>query len=121
MHVLNGGIFALLGVHDYAEFFEDEHYRAMVRRGLQTLKNHWRDWDAGLWTLYDLYPLRRYASKMYQELHIRQFRALAKLFSIEEFDAVADRWQRMQRSLTSRLVWPAHKVYEKIRLRRFKK
>jgi len=121
VHVLNGGIFALLGVHDYAEFFENDHYRALTRQCLDTLKKHWRDWDAGFWTLYDLYPLRRYASKMYQELHIRQFRSLAKLFGIEEFNNVADRWQRMQKSVASKLMWPAHKLYEKIRLRRHKR
>jgi len=116
VHVLNGGIFALLGVHDYASFIEDEHYRALTRHCLDTLKNHWRDWDSGFWTLYDLYPLRRYASKMYQELHIRQFRALAQLFQINEFDKIADRWQRMQKSPLCRGVWAAHKVYEKARL-----
>jgi len=118
VHVLNGGIFALLGVHDYAVFFEDEHYKAMVRRVLETLKKHWRAWDTGFWTLYDLYRLKRCASKMYQELHIRQFRALARLFQIDEFYVVADRWQRMQKSVVSKLVWPAHKVYERMRLRR---
>jgi heparosan-N-sulfate-glucuronate 5-epimerase len=121
VHVLNGGIFALLGVHDYATYFENDHYRAVTQQTVETLKHHWRDWDSGVWTLYDLYPLQRYASHMYHELHIRQFRALALLFKMDEFDIVADRWQRRQKGILNRVFWAAHKVYEKISMRWTKK
>jgi hypothetical protein len=116
VHVLNGGIFALWGVYDYAAFFRDQAAMMLTEQCLEALRRHWSLWDVGYWTRYDLYPLRRLASRMYQELHVRQFRALAELFAEPLFAQVADRWQEQLDSRLTLVRWAAAKGIEKIHL-----
>lgn len=116
-HVLNGHVFSLLGLYDYAVYFEDEAVRALALSGLNTLERHWNLWDTGYWTRYDLHPTGRLASNMYHELHIRQFKALAKQFDNKILNDVARRWRRMQRNPLSRIRWFGGKIKEKTRLR----
>lgn len=112
-HVLNGHIFALLGLYDFGLFFDDTKYLTMAEQAVESLVKNWRLWDAGYWTYYDLYQPMRLASPMYHELHIRQFKVLAGLFGRPELLAVAERWQAFQRSMWCRSRWLAGKVLEK--------
>ncbi|MDZ7370382.1 MAG: D-glucuronyl C5-epimerase family protein [candidate division KSB1 bacterium] len=116
VHVLNGGIFALLGVYDYAVFFDDQEMRALVHHVVDGLKRRWRDWDLGFWTRYDLYRIPRAASPMYQELHARLFDVLGDLFNEDEFKAAAKRWRRQLRNPAARLLRLGFKLQEKVRL-----
>lgn len=116
VHVLNGGIFAFWGVYDYALFFEDRAMMNLAQGFLETLRRHWRKWDLGYWTRYDLYRVKRPASAMYQELHVRQMQALAELFNDELFRRVAKRWRSRLRNPLNRPLWLGGKVYEKLRL-----
>ncbi len=116
VHVLNGGIFALFGLYDYALYFEDKDARDLAYKCVETLERHWQDWDVGYWTRYDLYPFTRLASHMYQELHVRQFQALAHAFEKPMFADVANRWERQLRNPFNKSLWLGHKLYEKARL-----
>lgn len=116
VHVLNGGIFALFGLYDYARYFEAETAMNLAQTCVDTLETHWRNWDVGYWTRYDLYPFVRLASPMYQELHVRQFRAVARLFDRPTFNDVANRWKRQLHHPLNKSLWFGHKLYEKTRL-----
>jgi len=118
VHVLNGHIFALLGLYDYACFFDDQEIMDLVHNGLDTIEKKWQMWDVGFWTLYDLHTTRRLASRMYHELHIRQMRLLAELFHRESFYLIAQRWTDMQKSVICNVRWYIGKIAEKVRLRR---
>jgi hypothetical protein len=111
--VLNGHIFALLGAFDYFLYFGGQRDKERLNAGIQTLLHHWQDWDTGFWTRYDLHPTHRLASRMYQEVHIRQMRMLGRLFNEPLFVQVADRWQKMKRSPWCHARWLAAKVIEK--------
>ena len=117
-HVLNGHIFALWGLYDYALYFNDKNIMALTQKGVNTLKDHWHRWDTGYWTRYDLHPTHRLASPMYHELHIRQFKVLADLFGHTVLNDVALRWSRMQHNPVSRMRWFWNKIREKTWLRR---
>ncbi|NOY59043.1 MAG: hypothetical protein GXO75_08940 [Calditrichaeota bacterium] len=117
VHVLNGHIFALFGVHDYAAFFGDKAATELEQRGVATLVGNWKHWDTGYWCRYDLFAKKRLASTMYQELHVRQMRALAELYAADEFFRLADRWQGMLKNPVNRVRWFLHKVFEKLTIR----
>jgi len=100
-------------------FFNDKAYLKLAFQCADTLQNNWRQWDAGFWTYYDLYSTKRLASIMYQKLHVREFRALARIFRNHEFRSVAERWEQMLNSRICRMRWAAAKVVEKVRLGMF--
>lgn len=115
-HVLNGHIFSLLGLYDYACWSQKVEDRQRVEAGLQTCVQAWRNWDVGYWTLYDLHPSRRLASRMYHQVHIRQMHLLAALFESPQLEQVAQRWERMLKSPWCSLRWLAAKILEKVRI-----
>ncbi len=116
-HVLNGHIFALIGAYEYACFTGNQRMIEIYSKGLSTLENHWHLWDVGFWTRYDLYPVQRLASIMYQRLHVRQMRTVATLFKKPVLHRVAKRWHRMINPINMSL-WAATKSLEKWKLRR---
>jgi len=116
-HVLNGHIFALFGVHDYATFFNDPTAFELERQGVETLLKNWKNWDTGYWCRYDLFTKKRLASRMYQQLHVRQMRACAAIYNADEFSRLAVRWERMLKNPVNRVRWFAHKVFEKLTIR----
>ena len=113
-HVLNGHVFALLGLHDFACFTGAQQDRNLVQAGLQTIVHGWRHWDVGFWTRYDLHPSARLASRMYQEVHVRQMRVLAQLFNEPSLQEVARRWQNMLHHPWCMTRWLIAKVKEKV-------
>ena len=117
-HVLNGFVFALLGVYDYARYYEEPWAHQLVEKGIKSLENNWRAWDTGYWTLYDLHPTHRLASHMYHTLHIRQMGVLADLFQNDNLRAIHLRWAKMKRNVYNQGRWLCGKCFEKIRLRR---
>jgi len=116
-HVLNGHVFALFGVYDYGVFFNDPAMINLADKGAQTLLQHWEKWDAGFWTRYDLYKVKRLTSPMYHELHVRQMRVLANLFDENKFTIIANRWENMQHNVFCKLRWLMTKIVEKVYLR----
>ena len=112
-HVLNGHIFALFGIYDFAIVTGDRRAHTLVISAVDALLKNWQRWEQGFWTRYDLFPIPRLASHMYQKVHIRQMRALAQVFEINEFDLVAQRWQRMLYHPINNLRWLVFKIVEK--------
>ena len=94
-HVLNGHIFAIWGLHDYAVHLKDDRAAALFDKGVQALETRLPLYDVGYWSRYCLYPHRvpNVASPFYHELHIAQLRSLFKLTGMVEFDAYAKRWE----------------------------
>jgi heparosan-N-sulfate-glucuronate 5-epimerase len=115
-HVLNGHIFALLGVYDYWRFFNDDDAARLWQQGTNTIRQHWSRWDCGYWTWYDLYPVRRLASRMYHRLHIRLIKKLSELNEDAELSNLAGRWHHMLNHPVCVAKWLLSKTIEKIRI-----
>ena len=115
--VLNGMLFALLGLHDYAGYFEDTHAQESFAAGLAGVKsNLWR-YDTGFWNHYDLHRSRRLTSPAYIRIHVQLLRILTRLAGDEYFASVAQRWEGYLKDRLCRLRYVAYKSVEKIRLR----
>lgn len=115
-HVLNGHIFALLGVYDYGIVKGSEAARALFSDAVQGLKNNIALYDLGWWTHYDLHETRRLASRVYQRVHVRLLAILHRLTGDQFFNELAARWGGYLASPLCNARWFAQKVLEKIRL-----
>ena len=115
--VLNGHIFSLLGLHDYATFRRDDRAQRVFEGAVAGLKQNVQRYDTGYWNLYDLHPTHRLASPMYIRVHVQLLQILAGLTADAEFRRMAERWQGYLRSPTSRARWFVGKSIEKIRLK----
>ena len=105
LRVLNGHVYTLLGVLDYARATGDARASARWRRAAETALRALDGWDLGFWSAYDL-RLREPATQHYHKnIHVPQLRILAALTGEDRFAAVADRWSRQAGSLVSRARW----------------
>jgi hypothetical protein len=105
LHVLNGHVYCLLGVADYARATGDSTADAMWRRAAATALSRLDEFDLGYWSAYDL-RWREPVTLHYQKnIHIPQMRILAALTAEPGFSLVADRWERYWNSRVSRLRW----------------
>lgn len=82
-HILNGFVWALWGVRDYAVFFKDDYAQWLYESAENTLRNNIDAYDLKFWTCYDnprsingpVMPVSGY----YQRLHYTQMLAMYEL------------------------------------------
>lgn len=115
--VLNGHIFALLGIYDYAAFWEDSSARDLFDIATSGLKRNLERYDTGYWNLYDLHPTQRLASPMYVRIHVQLLNILADLANDADFRKVGEKWRAYLTNPVCRLRWLGCKIIEKIRLK----
>jgi len=116
-HVLNGHLFALFGVYELAIAVSDEQAQRLFEEAVSSLKSNLFRYDTGFWTLYDLHPTRRLASRDYVAIHVQQLRILSQVTGVKLFDETARRWYGYLRSPRCRLRWLVGKLVERVRLR----
>ena len=94
-HILNGFIWALWGVYDYARWTGLPEAKALWTACLRTLEARLDDFDTGWWSLYEspAGAARMLASRYYHTLHITQLRILHRLSGIDTFAARAGRFE----------------------------
>lgn len=101
-HILNGFLWALWGVHDFALVTGDPGARDLFRESIRTLRDNLPKYDAGFWSLYEQSGtwMRMIASPFYHRLHIVQLRVMHLLTGEAFFRETADRWEGY-----ARVVW----------------
>ncbi|MEW6268123.1 MAG: D-glucuronyl C5-epimerase family protein [Thermodesulfobacteriota bacterium] len=94
-HILNGFLWALWGVRDYAAASDDRRASDLVERCTKTLTRNLDDYDCGFWSLYEQSGtrLKMLASPFYHALHVSQLRVTARLLDMPELARTADRWE----------------------------
>lgn len=102
LHVLNGHIYTLLGVADYARVSGDPEADARWRLAARTALAHLSEFDLGYWSAYDLRFREPTSVYYHKNIHIPQLRILAELTDEAAFGAVADRWEGYLRGRLSR-------------------
>ena len=105
LHVLNGHVYALLGVADHARATGDMEADDRWRRAAATTLRHLDGFDLGYWSAYDLRFREPVALHYQKNIHVPQLRILAALTGEQRFAEVADRWARQARSPISRARW----------------
>jgi hypothetical protein len=116
-HILNGFMWALWGVHDYANWTGSPDAAAVWRRCVETLIARLDDFDTGWWSLYEARDngLEMLASRYYHTLHITQLRVMGRLTGRREFDDRAATFQTYLDSGANRARALARKAVFKLR------
>lgn len=94
-HVLNGHVFALWGLYDFATGASDRSAMQLFDDGTDTLAAQLPRYDTGYWSTYDIFPHHKHpnvASPFYHELHIEQLHVMFDLTGNAVFDRFAKRW-----------------------------
>ena len=94
-HILNGFMWALWGVHDYATWSKGAEAHEVFGRAVATLERHLPDFDTGWWSLYEARDGRSemLASRYYHALHITQLRVMHRLTGTRAFGDRAEIFQ----------------------------
>ena len=120
-HVLNGFIWALWGVRDYAVFMNDKYAWELWHSCVKTLRENLGHYDLGFWTTYDLIkfiPARQPvmpSSIYYQNLHVVQMKAMYRLTSDPVFKHYEKKWDSQLSNILNRVVSQIWKAYFKLR------
>ena len=116
-HILNGFIWALWGVLDYAEWSGRAAACQLWARAIGTLTRRLAEFDTGWWSLYESRHEGRemLASQYYHTLHITQLRVMHRLTRIASFGRFADRFQTYLDRPGSRAFAFARKAVFKLR------
>jgi heparosan-N-sulfate-glucuronate 5-epimerase len=115
LHVLNGHVYTLLGVLDYARATGDETAEERWRRAARTVLVNLDGFDLGYWSAYDLRSREPATRHYHKNIHVPQLRILARLTGEGRFAAMADRWERQ---VASRLSWMHWEVAIRVHARR---
>ena len=120
-HVLNGFIWAMWGVREYAVYFDDQHAKQLWNDCLDTLKSNLHRYDLGFWTTYD-WPHGRNeslptmpSSLYYQRLHAVQMDACYNLTGDVIFKEYGERWRGYLNSRWRKFISRMWKTYFKLR------
>ena len=103
-HILNGFIWAIWGIHDYALATGNASAHDLFTRAVKTLRTNLHRYDAGFWSLYEESGTRlpMLASAFYHRLHIVQLRVMHRLTGDKVFADYADRWEGYAQSRSRR-------------------
>jgi len=90
--VLNGMIFAMLGLYDYYRVTGDKRVSLLIKLSLSSIERNLPEFDWRRWSRYDLIRPER-SSELYHQIHIVQLRILFKLTGGKVFDEYANKWE----------------------------
>jgi len=104
-HILNGFIWAMWGVYDFALATGSAEARQLFERAVGTLQSNLHHYDLGFWSLYEQSGTRlpMIASPFYHRLHISQLRVMHRITGEAFFDEYADDWEAYSRSRSKRM------------------
>jgi hypothetical protein len=103
-HILNGFLWALWGVHDFAVMTSEPTARDLFAEGNDTVLRNLDRYDTGYWSLYELSGTRlpMVASFFYHHLHVVQLEVMRDLTGDARYTHWRDRWAAYQTSSLSR-------------------
>lgn len=109
--VLNGWIFALMGIYDLTLVCDD--YKDYFDQAINSLASRIIDFDIGYWSKYD--GNGRIASPFYHDLHIAQLSALCLIADdCKVFHDIKERWITYKNTPRFRHKAIAKKIYQKL-------
>jgi hypothetical protein len=98
--VLNGAIYALLGVYEFWKSTGDEVAFEVYRKGLNGIRKQLPKYDMGWWSYYD--AIGSIATSKYHQVHIELTRDLFEISREEIFLRYSERWAHYKDSYFKR-------------------
>ena len=93
-HVLNGAVYALFGVLDYARVSGDPRAWDLWERGAGTVARHLPAFDTGFWSLYEMANPELTSVHYHKNIHLPQLQALFLLTGDPTVEAIVRQWRR---------------------------
>lgn len=97
-HILNGMVYALWGILEFARATGASQAREEFEAGVEALASLLPAYDTGYWSRYSLLYPNQVASRFYHELHVRQLTSLHERTGNERLADHARRWSEYTRS-----------------------
>ena len=94
--VLNGFMYALIGINEYYEQTKDERARYLFEMGINDLKCQLDYYDTGRWTYYD--HLNHEASGSYHQIHIELLNELYEITGDSYFKDYCEKWTQYDKN-----------------------
>jgi hypothetical protein len=116
-HILNGFMWALWGVRDYAQWSGSRDADELWQRCVSTLRSRLDEFDTGWWSLYEARDrgLEMLASRYYHALHITQLQVMSRLTGSAFYDLAARRFQDYLDKRSNRIKALTRKAVFKLR------
>ncbi len=115
-HILNGFIWGLWGLYDYAIFFQDKKILEKFLSYSTTITKNLKKYDIKYWSKYEqsnkIIPM--ISSKFYHRLHIVQLKIMMDLTGDEKYLKYAERWQKQLNNFFYRQISLLHKAIFKV-------
>jgi len=90
--VLNGMIYALIGIHEYHKNTNDQRAKILLNKGVKSLIQNLSKYDAGWWTYYD--NLGLIATRTYHIVHLELIKKMYKITGEKMFLKTYHQWAR---------------------------
>lgn len=104
--VLNGFIFALLGIHDFYLLTKDDLSRQLFERGISTLNHHLQDFGTNCPFKLTYYDRQKHITTFgYHRIHIKQMEILHQITRKDIFRKYQLKWERLKEE------WITHTTY----------
>ena len=115
-HILNGFIWGLWGIYDYAIYRNDEDSLELFKSLTKTIIQYLQTYDNGFWSLYEHSgtKLKMIASPFYHRLHIVQLEVMNLLMNKSIFQQTAERWENYKNNPINRYRAVAYKSLFKL-------
>lgn len=91
--ILNGMMFAVLGIYEYYEYTSDPDAQYLFDQGITALKNGISSYDGNGFSQYDLV---RNSSEKYHEIHVQLLEQLYTITNEEIFKEYHDTWENYE-------------------------
>lgn len=88
--ILNGNLFSLLDLHKYYGETSSEDAKILFDKGVEEVKNHLHEYDAGPWTYYDRQGNCAYD---YHYIHVEQMKELYEITGDPIFEKYYQKWK----------------------------
>jgi hypothetical protein len=108
--VLNGFVYALLGLYDLYRVTGDRAVKDDIDRCVRTLVCNLHRFDAGYWSLYDLQRKELVRAYYQRNVHVPQMAILHTLTGEAVFEQYRRRWERQLTPLNALLVQVMYRV-----------
>lgn len=119
IHILNGFMFAVIGLWDLSQVSHSADVANLYHAGLHTLRTNSEAFETGNWSLYSLDPVSnlanhyRLASPSYQRLHTQMYHALYDMTGEEVFKEAYERHKNyLESSWVNFIIIPTYLFYQ---------
>jgi heparosan-N-sulfate-glucuronate 5-epimerase len=96
-HVLNGCLYAMIGLHDYLTTFPDQTLENILKDTVRGVEEVLPDFDLGWWSKYSLGLRWNMATYYYHNVHIQLLNYLGTALDSLVFIKFAENWELYQR------------------------